>query len=195
MPGSAASAAASAAEDKTNGRRENAMSDIDPETGSSPAERFRALEGHADYSAWMRHTPSVQRLDVKALFVFVLGSIVVGVILVGGMATICAPLAVVPMILVGFGVFGILRTFLEARDTAQVPVERLPLIVIDERTNIAGTGSGSAQTRYVHTVVLADGSQRELESTGETVASLRPGRIGIGFVRGGRIVEFAALSG
>jgi len=171
------------------------MSDIDPEARSSPEERFGALEGHADYSAWMRYTPSVQRLDVKALFAFILGSIVVGVILVGGMATICAPLAVVPMILVGFGIFGMLRTYLEARSTAQVPVERLPLIVLDERTNIAGTQSGSAQTRYIHTVLLADGSRRELESTGETVASLQPGRIGIGFVRGGRIVEFAGLSG
>ncbi len=167
------------------------MSDTSPGASEDAAGRFRALEAHADFSAWMQHTPANPRIHKLALLAFVLGLMVIGLLLAGGIATICAPLAFVPMILVGFGIYGLLRQFLQSSGADQAHLDRLPLLIVGERTQI--TGEGATTTRYLHTVELRDGTQRDLETARNIIHRVQIGHMGIGFVRGTTLVEFARL--
>lgn len=144
----------------------------------------------------MQHTPPTTSTvrSKGALLAFVVGGLVVGGFLTAGLATVCAPLAIVPILLVLLGLYALVRQHFETSQLSHFPLERIALLILDERTRIADRSGGGVLTRYFHTVEYRDGTRRELETFVETAGKVSPGNMGIGFIRGSLLVDFAHLS-
>ncbi len=141
----------------------------------------------------MRHTPSApsHARPKGLLLAFIVGGLVVGGF--AGLVTVCAPLAIVPVLLVLIGLYGLVRQHFETSQLSHFPLERIALLILHEKTRIADRSGGGVLTRYFHTVEYRDGTRRELETSVETVGKVSPGIMGIGFIRGSFLVDFAHL--
>jgi len=87
-----------------------------------------------------------------------------------------------------YGVYRIVRF-----QTAQW--ESFAALVVDERTDVSGSGSSGAQTRYYVTLEQERGSRREYRTTGNMAGGVRPGDLGVAHTRDGMLLGFRRLHG
>lgn len=175
-----------------------------PAPGSEPppspfgdvAGRFRALESHPDLPRLLAATPSTSALSgwnamtVVTLVVFAL----VGLFVTGGFLFVCPPFALLPLFLVGIGIYTISKQVGKTTSASRAPLERRPALVVRERTKVSGGGEhSSARTDYFATLQFPDGSRREfdvLEGVGGTIA---PGDMGVGYLKGDFLIAFSRV--
>ena len=159
------------------------------------AERFRALASHPDLPGLMEE----QRVE-RGGGAWTLGTVgLLAVLALLGLFTsvlffaFCPPLGLLPAALVAFGGYALVKQLGTRSVRTAEPLERLPVLIVDERTKLESDASTSARTRRHATIQLADGSRRELEVSGAVADHLRPGDMGLAELEGAILVAFTRL--
>ena len=157
------------------------------------AARFAALEAHPHTLQLMEHT-----LAVRGLGSGVWGSVLALILLGGaGLAVtivffgVCPPLGFLPLAIVVIGGFALVRQIITSARISRAPVERLKVLVIDERTKI--NGGGEHQTICLATLEFPDGTRREFEAFDDVAGKITAGDIGVAFVKANYLVDFGRV--
>lgn len=158
------------------------------------AARFDALRAHPDRDRWLSHEPDTGFLtsSVPLTLSLMLLFAVIGAFFTYLFGMFCPPLALVPLAGTGFVLYAMGRGIAHATGTARAPLERLDVLVVDERTEVAGGGDEHRiRTDHFVTVETPDGARREFRVPAEVSGRAAVGDVGIGFVKGAWLAEFA----
>jgi hypothetical protein len=172
--------------------------DVGADTDSRTApERFELAEKSGGYALARAHRP---RVSAKPDIFF---PIIVGLFgvffLIGSQIQIShtpatpgwfqAVFVVVPAIVIVSAVV-LLR---KGMAFAAAPITNDLLVVVDERVNVMGDGDNSKSTTYYATLQDRSGARNEYETYDWLAGRIAAGDIGIAYLKGGRLVDFARL--
>jgi len=159
------------------------------------ATRFQALNAHPELDRWMQHEPSIDSLtsSVPWTLVSIVMLIVIGTFVTYFFAMMCPPIAVVPLAGMAFAVYALAKGLAQASALSNAPLQRRPVLIVDERTEVKGGGNSPSQTRYFASIEFADGTRKEYEAPGEISGKASSGDMGIGFFKGPFLVDFVRL--
>lgn len=153
--------------------------------------RFQELENHPELQRHLQWTPGPEVVARGALGG--VGTVVVLAILLFFFVPLFSrgPLffPVIPWLMIGLVVVGLVR---RSRYLA-APLERVIAVVADERQHSEGHGDSPRTTRYFATLERRDGTRSEYKVTGRLAGEVRPGDMGVGYVKGGTLVAFRRL--
>ena len=156
------------------------------------AARFEALRAHPRFEEAMRAEPAAAASPQRGVLILaVVGGVLVAVALSLGLAFLCAPLAILPLVALGVGGFFAAGQLRESFGGARQPLERRPALVLDERTHVTD-GTGPARQHYL-TLEFEDGRQSEHRTEGDQADATTPGQAGVAYLRGTRLVDFRGL--
>lgn len=177
---------------------------LQEDAGPSPSEsplaraeaRFVALDDHPETVRWMSHIPSFSQVTSQ-YYQSVLG--IVLLLVIGSVVTLvffatCPPLGFIPLALLILMAITMSKQASKASAASGAEVERVPALVIDERTKITGGGqNNAARTLYFATLQFRDGSRRELDVFDELAGKITQGDAGIAFLKGDFLVDFGRV--
>lgn len=164
-----------------------------PDPIGDAAARFRALAAHPDLPRLLAATPDVPELSGRTLtsFLALAGFAAVGLFVTLLFFTICPPLGLLPLALVGFGVYSLSRRLAW---TARTPLEAVPALVVDLRARLqTGAESSPAHARHHVTLQLEDGRRVEVECFPSAAEGRRVGDLGVAYLKGDRLASFERL--
>jgi len=174
--------------------------------GLGPADvaaRLAALDGSSDLPRLMRHTPSTTShsagmlVGVGVLVVFTVVALVMLVLFRSVADGIGFPgsgvLTLVPVLIVAVGAFLLFKLVQRTRGFLKAPLERLRAAVVDERTEVRGGGDSGARTHHYVTLELADGTRRECLDVGRVAGEVTRGDVGIAYVKGEYLLDYARV--
>lgn len=153
-------------------------------------DRFTRLQESPLWAELMAHEPRVPGAD-RALGE-TLGAVafvvVIGTVLTIGFLGVCAPLAAIPIVMMG-GLLAIILRRPKAPDQA-LPVDRVPAIVGDTRASYAEVDHGRQETTMHLTLELRDGARREVLLLPHLEHAVAKGDFGVAYLRGTTLVDF-----
>lgn len=158
--------------------------------------RFAAIQNHAELDQYMAYEPPTRALgihtglSIASLFVFAIAGLGIAVVLFG----ICPPLGFLPLALVIFGGYALSKQLSRTSGSHSAPLERLPALVVDERTKVSGGQQSSAKTQYYATLQFPDGTRRELDAFGNVAGKITRGDMGIAYIKGEYLMAFGRLA-
>jgi len=164
-----------------------------PSPSADVAERFRRLQADPELSALLAMRPAVpsrKGVIIGSLFflVFFLG---VGLFVTAGFFFFFPPLALLPLSILGFGAFVVLRHVARTASLSQSPLDSTPALIVDERTRLGGgQGNSGAQTRYFATLEFPDGHRMEAEVPDQLAGQITTGDMGIAYLQQDSLVAF-----
>jgi hypothetical protein len=152
--------------------------------------RFEELENHPELQRHLAWKPGPDIVWRRALgagpLILVMG--VLMFLFVPAFSHGPGPFAVVPWIMLA-----VVGTQLARRSRYLAePLERLVAVVSDERQDTSSDGR-RGHTSYYATLETRDGARREFEVSGPLAGEIRPGDMGVGYVKGGVLVAFRRL--
>ena len=160
------------------------------------AARFTALEHAPELEELLKREPATgaialqQGLGIGGIVVFVL----IGLLATGVFFLICPPLGLVPLVIVVVGALAFSGQLSRRNRFAKSSLQRVPALVVDERTKISGGGgSFSASTSYLATLEFPDGSRREYPVDDTTAGKLTQGDMGIAYLRADHLLDFGRV--
>lgn len=159
-------------------------------------ERFAAAERADGYSAAMAHTPEVG--SIWGIFGPLAG--IVGVGLFFGVlmppTPASAPLGfkVGKLIMVTIMVGGFAYMLVKGIRFRRAPLERELGVVVDERTEVREYGKNDRTRSYYYvTLQVRAGDRKEYVTTGKLAGQVTRADIGVGYLKGERLVGFRRL--
>lgn len=159
--------------------------------------RFADLQAHPDVPELMAYSPPTgvfgiqTAMSVALLVLFGVVGLVVSIAFLGA----CPPLGFLPLAVVAIGGFALLKQLTRTEGARNAPLERRPAIVVDERTNVSGGGeSRSLRTLYYATLEFPDGTRREYDVFANVAGKITRGDMGIAYVKGDYLVQFARVA-
>lgn len=164
----------------------------------SRRERFELLRRHPDLESGLRHTPQVRVPTISTGLVFV-GPLVIAflVFFVVQANNMRAPIIffIVPAIMFVAIANTIFRSVQRGSRVRAARWERLPAIVVDERTRVSGGGKNSrATTSYFATLEFEDGARREFRVSPRLAGDITGDDAGIAYVKHDALLEFRRIS-
>src|SRR5262245_33742108 len=156
------------------------------------AELLARVEHHPELATWLAWSPpdlgARFRFGTQLAFgIFVLFAGVV--ILIAG-ATKGPTAGVLALVILAIGAAITLTAGLRSASFSRAPLQRVPVLVADERTKISGGGNSSASTTYYATLEQADGQREEFEIDSKLAGAIAPGDFGLAYVRAGLLLDF-----
>lgn len=98
---------------------------------------------------------------------------------------------IVPLVFVAIGIGVVVRSISQASVLQSAPLERLPAVVVEKRTEVSGGASNArASTTYHTTLELKGGARRELRTPERLAGLIKTEDSGIAFVKAGLLLEF-----
>ena len=160
------------------------------------AARFRSLASHAELAELMDYTPPSRTLKIHIgmslvfLAIFAAAGLAIAVVFF----SVCPPIGLLPLAIVIFGGYGMSKQLSKTTRARSAPLERLPALVVDERTHVSGEGQNrSARTRYRTTLRFPDGSHRELDAFSNVAGKIKRGDMGVAYIKGEFLMAFGRL--
>ena len=168
-----------------------------PETLSA---RFAALARDPELHAWAARRPSVTAIAVQLGFGVIFAGVFVGVasfvLLQSGDRAVPAGFRLVPgfMLLVGLGMAVTFAA--RALRFARAPRRHEPALVTGKRTKIThgGRNTQTSTTDFV-TLEFADGQRHEYRARGPVMGRCAEGDLGLAFLKGEYLLDFARPRG
>ncbi|MCB9914576.1 MAG: hypothetical protein H6828_05435 [Planctomycetes bacterium] len=155
--------------------------------------RFAALEVHDSLPRLMRLTPSTGAITTGFVVMIVFGVFftAVALFMTGTFALLTGPFALFPLLFVAVGIFTVVKGAQKATAMSSAPMERVPVVILDERTQITGGGkNSSAHTSYFALVESASGERGEYQTLPKVAGKLSRGDVGVGYFKGEYLVDF-----
>lgn len=166
-----------------------------PDPFGDVAARFRAARARAELGQLLARAPEVPELAGKTstAVLALLGFALVGLFLCVILLQLCAPLALLPLVLVVFGGHALWSRL--GRDS-KLPLVAELVLVREHRARLQ-VGARHAPDLARHTYVLEreDGRRFERESFPSALASLEVGALGVAHSKGERLAAFERLEG
>lgn len=158
--------------------------------------RFAALDDDPGVERLNSHVPSTSGKTASMYGQVLFGVIFTGVAVVVTFlfGAIAGPMAVLPMIAVVAGLILTVGGFKRASAYHSAPLQRIKAIVVDERVKVSGGSNNSqASTSYFATLQDAAGHRVEYQVDDDIAAEVTEGDIGIAFIKGPVLVDFARV--
>ncbi len=164
----------------------------------SRRERFELLRRHPDLEPGLRHTPDVRVPKINP-GLLIMGPLVIAFLIffVAQAGNMGAPIFffIVPAIMFVAIANAMFRSVQRGTRVRAARWERLPAIVVDERTRVSGGGKNSrASTSYFATLEFEDGARREYRVTPKLSGDLSDEDAGIAYVKHDTLLEFRRIS-
>jgi hypothetical protein len=157
------------------------------------AELLASVEGHPELQKWLAWTPPERAVRFKlglAMSVGILVAVVALVVLAADPPDEPAGVGFA-LVIAAIGLAMAVPAGLRAASFSRAPLQRVAVLVADERTKISGGGNdSSASTTYYATLEQADGSREEFEIDARLAGSIAPGDFGVAYVKGGLLLDF-----
>ena len=97
----------------------------------------------------------------------------------------------VPLVFVGIGIWTVISGLARVAQIRGAPLDRLASVVINKRTDVSSGGRrDSATTTYFSTLELKNGVRRELRTNESLAGLIKPGDVGVAFVKADLLLEF-----
>ena len=99
-----------------------------------------------------------------------------------------------PLIGVVAGVILTIGGFKRASEYSSAPLKRIQALVVDERVKVSGGSNNTqASTRYFATLQDPEGHRIEYQVDEEIAAAVTEGDIGLAYIKGPILVDFARI--
>ena len=158
--------------------------------------RFAALDEHPALERLGRHVPSTTAKSASMFGQVLFGLVftVVALFITFMFGALAGPLAMIPLIAVVVGVTLTVGGIRQAARYSSSPLLRIKALVVDERVQVSGGGGNSqASTTYFATLQDAGGHRTEYQVDDEIAAEVTEGDLGIAFIKGPVLVDFARI--
>jgi hypothetical protein len=153
--------------------------------------RFHALRRHPGFEALQGHVPAGGGRQAGALAHVLSAAALVAVgLLLLFPALAFPPVAVAVVVVVALGVLLLASAAAKAFTQGRGKLVRVPALVADERTDLAGGGDGGMSTRYYLALESERGTREEYEIDGRLAGKVAPGDLGVAFFKGPRLIDF-----
>lgn len=166
------------------------------------AARFAAARAHAALATMMRHRPSMLGHVVGG--VFSLAFLIVFCLFAGGFVLMIVPrvlggdsvlfggiFCIVPVLILGGGLVMLWQMGRRMARFRSAPLERKLARILDERTEVSG--GKHSHTTYHATLEWEDRTRCEYTVSGPTAGKITRDDIGLAYVKGDVLLEFARL--
>ena len=158
--------------------------------------RFAALDDHPDLDRLRQHVPSTTGKTASMFGQVAFGLLFTGMALfiTFMFGAVAGPMAVFPLIGVVAGVILTLGGLKRAGEYSSAPLRRIKALVVDERVKVSGgSNNRQASTAYYATLQDPEGHRVEYQVDEDIAAEVREGDIGLAFVKGPVLVDFARI--
>lgn len=119
---------------------------------------------------------------------------VISIFVTMGFAAFGGPMAVVPGIMVIFGIGITLSSVKNVATFNAAPLENKSATIVDERVKVAGgAGDSSSVTRYFATLQDSAGVRQEYRVDESIAGKIAPGDIGVAFLKGTHLIEYIVV--
>lgn len=166
--------------------------------------RFAALRDHPEARAAMRERPSGAGAVASSGFAMVIAFCFVGIsgfvaLNIIGSGMLSQPgggffglFSLVPLVIVGAGIFAAARAVSKTARVASSPVEAGLAHVLDEHAEVRGSGDSSTS---VHVVMLEDpdGTRTSHEVPRSLARTITEGDMGVSHTKGGELIRFTRI--
>jgi hypothetical protein len=151
--------------------------------------RFDALRRHPGFEALQAHVPPADAAGALGHMLSAAALVGVGLVLLFP-ALAFPPLAVAVVVVLALGVLLLVNAAGKAFTLRRGKLVRVPALVADERTHVAGGGDGGVSTRYYLTLESERGTREEYEVDGRLAGKAAPDDLGVAFFKGEHLIDF-----
>jgi len=162
------------------------------------AARFAALRVHADWPELMQRTPAESHVRNLLLFQMIFGLFFAGIggfmALVFILTILMIPFAILPLSFLALGVWAVVDARKKTRRFDAAELQRVPALVVDERVKVSGGVQGATpMSSYFASLELEDGTRVELPASGSVAGRVTKGDVGVAYIKGRHLLDFARV--